>query len=75
MPLLLVAVITMDVTSSLAPMTLQEGQPILWLVAAGFLMAMILLLPAAIEAAWRGCLVVGRLFVRTAVRHRPESRG
>jgi hypothetical protein len=67
------AVLTIDVTLSFAPVSLQEVQPILGLVTAGFLMALILLMPAVIAAAWHGCQGAGRSLAARGVRHRPES--
>jgi hypothetical protein len=44
-------------------MTLEEDQPLLWLVTAGLFLALILLVPAAVEAALRGYLAFRRYFV------------
>jgi hypothetical protein len=55
-----VALITVDAGLRLGSITTEEDQPILRLVAAGFFMALTLLMPAAIEAIWRGCLAVRR---------------
>jgi hypothetical protein len=43
-------------------MALEEDQPMLRLIAAGLLMALILLVPGGVEAAQRGCLAVRRYF-------------
>jgi hypothetical protein len=56
-----------DVTLPLAQMALEEDEPILRIVAAGLYMAWILLAPAVVEAAQRGCLAVRRHFAVTRV--------
>lgn len=65
---------TLDITSAFYPTSWEDEQPLLELISAGLMMSLPLLLPSAVEAAWRGCLSI-RMYVGPNGVARPPGDG
>jgi hypothetical protein len=64
-----------DETLPFAQMTLEEEQPLVEFIAIGLLMALALLFPAVVHAAWRGCLAARNYFAVDRVARFRDGSG